>query len=124
MAARRRHRGARLARALPRGHGRRHPVPRHRRAGDAALRLVARGTARRRDGALRSAKMRTARGLLAIMIAAAALAALPHAAAAQDWPTRLVRLVVPAAAGGSSDAAARLVSNHFQAVFRQPFIIE
>jgi tripartite-type tricarboxylate transporter receptor subunit TctC len=32
--------------------------------------------------------------------------------------------VVPAAAGGSSDAAARLVTNHYQAVFRQPFIIE
>jgi tripartite-type tricarboxylate transporter receptor subunit TctC len=44
--------------------------------------------------------------------------------AAQDWPSRLVRIVVPAAAGGSSDAAARLVTNHFQAVFRQPFVIE
>jgi tripartite-type tricarboxylate transporter receptor subunit TctC len=45
-------------------------------------------------------------------------------ASAQEWPTRLVRIVVPAAAGGSSDAAARLVTNHFQAVFRQPFVIE
>ncbi len=44
--------------------------------------------------------------------------------AALAWPTRLVRIVVPAAAGGSSDAAARLVTNHFQTLFRQPFIIE
>jgi tripartite-type tricarboxylate transporter receptor subunit TctC len=43
---------------------------------------------------------------------------------APDWPSRLVRLVVPAAPGGSSDAAARLVSAHFQEVFHQPFIIE
>jgi tripartite-type tricarboxylate transporter receptor subunit TctC len=35
-----------------------------------------------------------------------------------------VRIIVPAAAGGSSDAAARLVANHFQAVFGRPFIIE
>jgi tripartite-type tricarboxylate transporter receptor subunit TctC len=45
-------------------------------------------------------------------------------AAAPDWPTRLVRIIVPAAAGGSSDAAARLVTNHFQAVFHEPFVIE
>jgi tripartite-type tricarboxylate transporter receptor subunit TctC len=53
-------------------------------------------------------------------------AALPDSAgaAAPDWPTRLVRIIVPAAAGGSSDAAARLVTNHFQAVFHEPFVIE
>jgi tripartite-type tricarboxylate transporter receptor subunit TctC len=45
-------------------------------------------------------------------------------ATAQEWPSRLVRIIVPAAAGGSSDAAARLVTNHFQAAFHQPFIIE
>jgi tripartite-type tricarboxylate transporter receptor subunit TctC len=52
------------------------------------------------------------------------IAALVSGAAGAQWPERLVRIVVPAAAGGSSDAAARLVTNHFQAVFRQPFIIE
>ncbi len=45
-------------------------------------------------------------------------------AAAPDWPSRLVRIVVPAAAGGSSDAVARLMTNHFQSVFAAPFIIE
>jgi tripartite-type tricarboxylate transporter receptor subunit TctC len=59
------------------------------------------------------------------IIALAAPMVLPSSpAGAQDWPARLVRIVVPAAAGGSSDAAARLVTNHFQAAFRQPFIIE
>jgi tripartite-type tricarboxylate transporter receptor subunit TctC len=62
---------------------------------------------------------------------AAAIAALtaillfpPADASAQNWPARLVRIIVPAAPGGSSDAAARLVANHFQAVFGRPFIIE
>ncbi len=64
-------------------------------------------------------------GLAAIYaILIAALSATPAPAAAQTWPTRLVRMIVPAAAGGSSDAAARFVSNDFQAIFHQPFIIE
>src|ERR1700734_3939246 len=45
-------------------------------------------------------------------------------ARAAEWPTRGVRIVVPAAAGGSSDGSARLVTAHFQAVFHQPFVIE
>jgi tripartite-type tricarboxylate transporter receptor subunit TctC len=65
----------------------------------------------------------TAPRLAAIVLTAAVLPPSPRASA-QDWPARLVRIMVPAAAGGSSDAAARLVTNHFQAVFRQPFIIE
>src|SRR3979490_3632618 len=43
---------------------------------------------------------------------------------ADEWPSRVVKTLVPPAPGGSSDAAARLVANHFQAVFRQPFVIE
>jgi tripartite-type tricarboxylate transporter receptor subunit TctC len=68
------------------------------------------------------ALMGIARGLAAIAAVTAALAS--TCARAQEWPSHLVRIVVPAAPGGSSDAAARLVTNHFQAVFRQPFIIE
>src|SRR5271170_6254594 len=122
MAARRRRRGPGLASALARSLGRCHPASRHRRTGDAALRLVARGIGSHRDGELREAPMQITRTLSVIAIAAAALAS--TCAAAQEWPSRLVRIVVPAAAGGSSDAAARLVTNHFQTVFRQPFIIE
>jgi len=62
--------------------------------------------------------------MLVAAVAALALALSPAAAGAPEWPARLVRIVVPSAAGGSSDAAARLVTNHFQAVFRRPFIIE
>ncbi len=66
--------------------------------------------------------MQITRAFWVIAIAATALGS--TGATAQEWPSRLVRIVVPAAAGGSSDAAARLVTNHFQTVFRQPFIIE
>jgi Tripartite tricarboxylate transporter family receptor len=66
--------------------------------------------------------MQITRALSVVAIVAMAVGSTD--AAAQEWPSRLVRIVVPAAAGGSSDAAARLVTNHFQTVFRQPFIIE
>jgi tripartite-type tricarboxylate transporter receptor subunit TctC len=69
--------------------------------------------------------MQISRGLVAVAVMAVATMAVASTfATAQEWPSRLVRIVVPAAPGGSSDAAARLVTNHFQAVFRQPFIIE
>lgn len=61
----------------------------------------------------------------AAFAAAVAAAAIGIAGAAeQSWPARLVRIIVPAAAGGSSDAAARLVAQHLQATFHQSFIIE
>lgn len=60
-----------------------------------------------------------------IMIGGAAALAWPGGPSlAEDWPSRLVKIVVPAAPGGSSDAAARIAANHFQAVFKQPFVIE
>jgi tripartite-type tricarboxylate transporter receptor subunit TctC len=71
--------------------------------------------------------MQISRGFAAAAVMTVAMMAVAVAstcAAAQEWPSHLVRIVVPAAPGGSSDAAARLVTNHFQAVFRQPFIIE
>jgi len=58
---------------------------------------------------------------VAVLAAACGLAA---TALAAEWPTRLVRIIVPSAAGGSSDASARLVTNHLQAAFHQPFVIE
>jgi tripartite-type tricarboxylate transporter receptor subunit TctC len=58
-------------------------------------------------------------------VAACGVATIVAAAtAAGPWPTHPVRIVVPSAAGGSSDGAARLVTAHFQAVFREPFIVE
>jgi tripartite-type tricarboxylate transporter receptor subunit TctC len=61
----------------------------------------------------------------AILAALAALAvSLPGAAEAQTWPTRSVRLVVPYAAGGNVDVAARILAEKLQQELGQPFIIE
>ena len=46
------------------------------------------------------------------------------AAAAQDYPTRPVKIVVPFGAGGGTDALARFLARGFEARLGQPFIIE
>ena len=60
------------------------------------------------------------RGILALA-GAAALAGRARAAA---WPLRPVRIVVPFAAGGSSDICARLVGRQMQAATGQGFVVE
>jgi tripartite-type tricarboxylate transporter receptor subunit TctC len=56
---------------------------------------------------------------------AAALMAVPVVAySAQANPERPVRIVVPVAAGGGVDALARIVSQHLNAVWGQPFIVD
>lgn len=62
--------------------------------------------------------------LRAVIGAVAVLVGWGERASADEWPSRVVKIVVPAAPGGSSDAAARLVANHFQAVFKQSFVVE
>jgi tripartite-type tricarboxylate transporter receptor subunit TctC len=56
----------------------------------------------------------------------AALAALlaPRAAHAQAWPTRPVRVVIPFAPGGSTDAHNRPVLERLRARFGQPFVMD
>ena len=46
------------------------------------------------------------------------------AGAAQDYPTKPVRIVVPYAAGGGTDALARFLSHGLEQRLGQPFIIE
>jgi tripartite-type tricarboxylate transporter receptor subunit TctC len=55
--------------------------------------------------------------------AAAVLASLP-AAQAEDWPTKPVRLIVPFAAGGSTDTAARLVADYLSRSLGQQVYVE
>jgi tripartite-type tricarboxylate transporter receptor subunit TctC len=54
-----------------------------------------------------------------------ALAGLATPALAQEeWPQRPVRIIVPAAGGGSSDPIARLLAQAFAARFGQGFVVE
>ena len=53
----------------------------------------------------------------------AALACLGPAVA-QDWPARQVTIVVPFAAGGTTDLFARIFANAMQAKYNQPFVVE
>jgi tripartite-type tricarboxylate transporter receptor subunit TctC len=55
--------------------------------------------------------------------AAAALVA-PQVAKAQTFPTRQITLVVPVAAGGGVDTAARILSEKLQDKFKQSVIVE
>ena len=61
--------------------------------------------------------------LLAVMMP---IACVPMSAFAQDatWPNKPVKIIVPFAAGGSSDALGRLVANGLGDIFKQTFIIE
>ncbi len=60
-----------------------------------------------------------------MMAAATAAVALPRAAAAQAWPAKPIRLVVPFSAGaGISDILARLVGQHLGAALGQQMVID
>lgn len=55
---------------------------------------------------------------------AAILLIAPPAAIAAGYPERPVRIVVPVSAGGGVDALARLIGQHFNAAWGQPFIVD
>src|SRR6185436_1195286 len=58
---------------------------------------------------------------LAVLVTAAFLA-MPLAA--QDWPSRPVRIVAPFAPGGSADTLGRMVAERLSARFRQNFVVD
>ena len=55
---------------------------------------------------------------------ALALAALAPFAAAQDYPNRPVRIIVPFAAGGPADVYARVLAQRLQDALGQPFVVD
>lgn len=61
--------------------------------------------------------------ILTLMVAALT-AMLAGTAAAEDWPARNVKLLVPYPAGGNVDTAARIVADKLQERLGQPFVIE
>jgi tripartite-type tricarboxylate transporter receptor subunit TctC len=63
--------------------------------------------------------MRCLRLLLALVVAAVALPA-----AADDYPSRPVKIVVPFAAGGPADVYARFLAQRLQDAMGQPFVVE
>ena len=45
-------------------------------------------------------------------------------AAAQDWPAKTVRIIVPFGPGSTPDMVGRLIADHMQQKLGQPFVIE
>ena len=62
--------------------------------------------------------------LTKILEAAAIVLALCSAAAAQDYPNRTIKLIVPTGAGGITDILARLVGKSIGDQFGQAVIID
>lgn len=64
--------------------------------------------------------------MLKTLVAAALALTLPAlpAAAQQDYPTRQVSVLIPFTAGGTADIFARMVSEHLQKQWGQPFVPE
>jgi tripartite-type tricarboxylate transporter receptor subunit TctC len=56
--------------------------------------------------------------------AACATFAFTQLASALDFPTRQVRVIVPFPPGGATDTVARILADHFSAVWKQPVIVE
>jgi tripartite-type tricarboxylate transporter receptor subunit TctC len=60
----------------------------------------------------------------AILLAALGLASLNVPAAAQDYPSRPVKVVVPFPAGGPSDTLVRIMGEQMRASLGQPIVVE
>jgi tripartite-type tricarboxylate transporter receptor subunit TctC len=57
-------------------------------------------------------------------LALSAILFAPVAAAAQDWPTKTVRIIVPFGPGSTPDMVGRLIADHMQQKLGQPFVVE
>ncbi len=64
------------------------------------------------------------RQFLHLVAGAAALPAVSRVASAQAYPSRPVTMIVPFAAGGPTDVAARVVSEHMSRTLGQQVVVE
>jgi tripartite-type tricarboxylate transporter receptor subunit TctC len=64
------------------------------------------------------------RNLLAAVLAALSVFLIPIGARSQDYPAKVVRVIVPFAPGGGSDITARQVAQKFTEQFRQQFVVD
>ncbi|MET0221382.1 MAG: tripartite tricarboxylate transporter substrate binding protein [Tardiphaga sp.] len=71
-------------------------------------------------------RLLTRRSVLSAAASLTATAALPrHARAVGEWrPSETVRIIVPAAAGGSTDVMGRMLAAHLQSVWGQSAVVE
>lgn len=63
-------------------------------------------------------------GLRSAVIIAAVLACLSYPAAAQTYPDRPIKIVVPTGPGGATDIVTRVIAEKIQASLQQPVIVE
>jgi tripartite-type tricarboxylate transporter receptor subunit TctC len=63
-------------------------------------------------------------GVLGRLAAALMLALLPPLAAAEDFPAKPIRLIVPFPPGGPNDMIARVVGQRMSELMKQPIIID
>lgn len=76
------------------------------------------------DGRMWMSTLSVPARVLAAGVAAAALAVLPRAAEAQDYPSRNVRLVVGFSAGGPTDIPARFIADKLAPGLGKPVVVE
>ena len=69
-------------------------------------------------------RRRFARGCIGAGLALAAMLAAMPGAAAQDYPSRPVKIIVPFPAGGTADAMPRIIADFLTRKWNQPVIIE
>src|SRR4051812_41561164 len=73
---------------------------------------------------MRRSRMKSRRTFLKLGGAALASTALPALGAAQAWPTRPVRVIVPFGAGSTIDILGRIVCEQLSVALGQPFVID
>jgi tripartite-type tricarboxylate transporter receptor subunit TctC len=65
--------------------------------------------------------MASVRGLIVLL---ALIVAIPLEAAAQEWPSRPIRFIVPYPAGGSTDVGARVIGDYLSRALGQQIVVE